>query len=79
MQQVKFNEIDEFEKKFSLIFDEIKIKSGLIFSKTILKLLGFFEMGEINDEIKKFIKAMETQAATEKQFLEPGSDSNIAK
>ena len=36
-------------------------------------------MREINDEIKKFIKAMETQAATEKQSLEPGSDSNIAK
>ena len=35
MQQVKFNEIDEFGKNFSLIFDEIKIKSGLIFSKTI--------------------------------------------
>ena len=36
-------------------------------------------MGEINDEIEKFSKAMESQAATEKQSLEPGSDRNIAK
>ena len=36
-------------------------------------------MGEINDEIEKFSKAMESQAATEKQPLEPRSDRDIAK
>ena len=79
VQHVKFDEINEFEKNVSLIFDEMKIKSGVVFSKTTGKLVGFCEMGEINDEIEKFSKAMESQAATEKQFLEPGSDRNIAK
>ena len=79
VQQVKFDEINKFEKNVSLIFGEMKIKSGLVFSKTTGKLVGFCEMGEINDEIEKFSKPMESQAATEKQSLEPGSDSNIAK
>ena len=33
MQQAKLDEIDEFDKNVSLIFDEMKIKSGLVFSK----------------------------------------------
>ena len=57
----------------------MKIKSGLVFSKTTRKLVGFCEMGEINDEIEKFSKAMESQAATEKQSLETRSYRDIAK
>ena len=34
MQQVKLDEIDEFEKNVSLIFDKMKIKCGLVFSET---------------------------------------------
>ena len=77
VQEVKFDEIDE--KNVSLIFDEMKIKSGLVFSKTTGTLVGFCETGEINDENKKISKATESQAATEKQSLEPGNDRNIAK
>ena len=73
VQQVKFDEINEFEKNVSLMFDEMKIKSGLVFSKTAGNLVGFCEMGEINNEIEKFNKAMESQAATEKQSLETRS------
>ena len=53
-------------KNASLIFDEMKIKSELVLSKRAEKLVGFCEMGEINDEIEKFSKAIESQAATEK-------------
>ena len=60
VQQVKFDEINKFEKNVFLIFDEMKIKSGLVFSKTTAKLVGFCEMGEINDEIEKFSKVMES-------------------
>ena len=79
VQQIKFSEINEFEKNVSLIFDKIKIKSELVFNKATGKLVGSCEMGEINDEIKKFNKAMESQVATEKQSLEPGSKRDIVK
>ena len=46
VQQVKFNEIDEFEKNVSMILDEMKIKSGVVFSKTTEQLVGFCEMGD---------------------------------
>ena len=36
----------------SLIFDEIKIKSGLVFRRSTGKLVGFTEMGELNEELR---------------------------
>ena len=44
----------ECEKNVSLIFDEMKIKSGLVFCKTTGKLVGFTEMGSINDALNEF-------------------------
>ena len=35
---VKFDKINKFEKKLSLIFDEMKILSGLVFRRTTGKL-----------------------------------------
>ena len=52
---------------------------GWFLAKQRESLVGFCEMREINDEIEKFSKAMESQAAAEKQSLEPGSDRDIAK
>ena len=46
MQQVKFDEINKFEKNV-----------WLVFSKTTGKFVGFCEMGEINEEIEK-LRAM---------------------
>ena len=74
LQQVKFDEINEFEKNVSLILDEMKIKSRLVFSKTTRKLVEFYEMGKKNDEIERLSKAMGSQTATEKQSLEHRSD-----
>lgn len=79
MQQVEFDEIIEFEKNVTLIFDAMKIKSELFSTKTTGKLVGFCEMGEMNDEIEKFSKATESQAPTEKRSLEPGSDRDCGK
>ena len=46
VQQVKFDEINKFEKNV-----------WLVFSKTTRKFVGFCEMGEINEEIEK-LRAM---------------------
>ena len=70
VQQIKFDEINEFEKNVSLIFDKMKIKSELVFNKITEKLAGSCEMVS---------KAMESQVATKKQSLEPGSKRDIVK
>ena len=48
---------------FSIIFDEMKIKSGLAFSSSTGKLVGFSESGSINEILLKF----ETKYAENKE------------
>ena len=44
----------EFEKQVILLFDEMKIKSGLVYSKSSGKVIGFTELGDINAELDEF-------------------------
>ena len=49
----------------TLLFDEMRIKSVLVFSKTTGKLVGFCDMGNINDELSKFDKHFKGSAESE--------------
>ena len=65
----KINSLKEFEKNVSLIFDEIKIKSGLIYKKSSGKLIGFTEMGELNESINEFQRGCdEGKSELDRQF-----------
>ena len=46
--------MEGFERNVFVVFDEMRIKSDLVYKKSTEKLIGFLEMGEINDEIKAF-------------------------
>ena len=39
------------KKQFCLLMDEMKIKSGLAFSKSSGKLIGFCDLGNVSAEI----------------------------
>ena len=43
----------------NLLFDEIKIKSGLAYKRSSGKIIGFTEMGDLNEEISKLTKDCE--------------------
>nr|XP_047125903.1 uncharacterized protein LOC101241084 isoform X2 [Hydra vulgaris] len=51
--------LKEHEKNVSLVFDEMKIKSGLVFSKTTGKIVGLTEMGSLNDALDEFKNKIE--------------------
>lgn len=53
-KKLNIPKLSEREKQVSLIFDEMKIKCGLVFSSTTGKLVGFSEMGDVNDELDLF-------------------------
>ena len=44
--EIKLTEMKDHERNRSLLFDEMKIKSGLVFSRATGKLIGFTEIGE---------------------------------
>ena len=48
----KLKDLTDNEKNVSLIFDVIKIKAGLTYRRSTGKLVGFTEMGPLNEEIK---------------------------
>ena len=54
IETCNFQDSKEYERNVSLIFDEMKIKSGLVFSKTTGKLVGLVEMGDMNDAFESF-------------------------
>ena len=53
-QEADLDHNPEFYKNVSLIFDEMKIKNGLVYSQRSGKICGFTEMGDLNDEILRF-------------------------
>ena len=55
---LKFTELKEFEKHIILLFDEIKIKSGLVYSKSSWSIIVFTKLGDINEELNEFDRAI---------------------
>ena len=45
-------------KKFGLLMDEMKIKSGLVFSKSSRRLVGFIELCNVSSDLKKLESIM---------------------
>ncbi|XP_035662524.1 uncharacterized protein LOC118406544 [Branchiostoma floridae] len=54
------NEV-EYKKNVCLIWDEMKIKSGLVYSKTSGELVGFTDLGGVNNELKAFEKRCQAE------------------
>lgn len=49
---MNINEMPPNQRICSVLFDEMKIKSGLVFSTKTGRLLGFTELGAIGDELQ---------------------------
>ena len=68
-QLVKEANIKEEKDRFvALVWDEMKVKEGLVFNKHTCNLVGFTNIGEINNELDK----------VEKECEEEGASSNVA-
>ena len=72
---------NELEKNVCVVFDEMKIKSGLVFCKTTGRLVGFTDMGDINDELEKFGRMCEDDSVKKESMIneELGKEKPLAK
>lgn len=50
----KIETLDENEKSVSLLFDEMKVQEDLVYKKSTGKIIGYTEMGDLNEEISRF-------------------------
>ena len=55
---VNAEEMDAKDKNLSMMFDEMKVKSGLVYNKHSGKIVGFTEMTDIGNEIERFERGM---------------------
>ena len=51
---VNYNSLHECDKNVALLFDEMKIKAGLVYDRASGKLVGFTELGDLNEELDQF-------------------------
>ncbi|XP_071855159.1 uncharacterized protein [Apostichopus japonicus] len=51
---LKLSSLEPHQKLVNLIFDEMKIKAGLVFSKTNGKLVGFIDVGDVSKDMERF-------------------------
>ena len=55
--EAKIDTIPDYQKHVCLIFDEVKIKEDLVFNKHTGELIGFTNIGELNECLFKFEQA----------------------
>ena len=49
--------MSESERQFTLLFDEMKVKGGLVFRKSTGRLVGFCDLGQANHEIDRLFSS----------------------
>ena len=47
-------DIEDKERHVALLYDEIKIKAGIAFSKRTGRMIGFCDIGDIQNELAEF-------------------------
>lgn len=59
MKHAKIESCQDYEKYVSVIFDEMHIKADLVYEKNTGELVGFCDVGDINNYLLKFQKSFE--------------------
>ena len=64
-KDIDIKSMEPRDHNISLLFDEMRIKSGLVFSRATGKSVGFCDMDHVNDELNKFDRYFKGSAETE--------------
>ena len=54
MKEAKINEIPEYQKYVCCIFDEVKVKEGLVYNKESMEIIGFVNIGDISEHLNAY-------------------------
>ena len=52
--ETNIDELEDWQKYVTLVFDEVKIKEGIVYNKHDCKIVGFIDLGPINNILLKF-------------------------
>jgi len=56
---MKFDTLKDHQKYVSVFFDEMKAKEGLVYDKHDCKVIGFVDVGTINNKLQLYERNIE--------------------
>ena len=56
--------VEEWKCNVILLFDEIHIQKDLVYNKNTGALVGFVELGEVNNQLQQFERLLDRKGAT---------------
>ena len=68
MSEAKIETLPDSLKYVAVIFDEVKIKEGIVYDKTECGIIGFTDLGDVNNTLQKF-----------KGMINDNKESNVAR
>lgn len=74
MKEAKMDSIETYEAHVALCFDEVRIKENLVYDKHGVRVIGYVDIGSVNNELLKLEQACENE-----QPETPGSLLPVAK
>ena len=67
MKEAKLETLKDFEKNVVLVFDEVKIKDSLVYDKHGVRIIGFVDVGNINNELLSFERSCQDSSPVQPQ------------
>ena len=67
MAEAKLETLKDFEKNVVLVFDEVKIKDSLVYDKHGVRIIGFVDVGDINNDLLLFEQSCQESPTTHLQ------------
>ncbi|MBA4719384.1 MAG: hypothetical protein HRO68_09930 [Nitrosopumilus sp.] len=58
IEEAKLDTIPDFQKYVCVVFDEVKIKEGLVYDKEECTVIGFVDLDDINNHLQAFEKSL---------------------
>ena len=58
LSAMKFDSLKDHQKYVSVVFDEMKIKEGLVYDKHKCKIIGFVDVGTINNTLQLYERTL---------------------
>ena len=67
MNEAKLDTREDFEKAIVLVFDEVKLKDSLVYDKHGVRIIGFVDVGNVNNDLLSFEQSCQDSSSVEPQ------------
>lgn len=58
MKEVNIDSLEEWQKYVAVVFDEMKIKEGIVYNKHECRIIGFVNFGSTNHNLLEFERSL---------------------